>query len=122
MGVVLIESGRGLENFARAMLQQNPPPASATTDGPTSATHGQAAYWASSVQCNTSHLTEQDIKGSSLNFGCVYSTGTGTQLRVPTPYICMGSSHACAIVQLAVSRERCGKRASKPNGKNLYPS
>ena len=32
------------------------------------------------------------------------------------------SSHACAIVQVAVSRERCGKRASKPNGKNLYPS
>ena len=33
-----------------------------------------------------------------------------------------GSSHACAIVQVAVSREWCGKRASKPNGKNLYPS
>ena len=35
--------------------------------------------------------------------GCGYSTSTGTQLRVLAPYICMGSSHACAIVQVAVS-------------------
>ena len=27
--------------------------------------------------------------------GCVYSTGTGTQVRVPAPYICMGvDAHA----------------------------
>ena len=45
--------------------------------------------------------------------GCGYSTSTGTQLRVLAPYICMGSSHACAIVQVAVSRERCSKWASK---------
>ena len=34
--------------------------------------------------------------------GCGYCTGT--QVRVPAQYICMGSSHAYAIVQVAVSR------------------
>ena len=34
--------------------------------------------------------------------GCGYSTGTGTQVRVPAPYICMASNHACAVGQVHV--------------------
>ena len=48
------------------------------------------------------------LKMSSNNFlrkGCGYSSGTGTQVRVPALYIYMGSSHACAVVLVVISRE-----------------
>ena len=41
-----------------------------------------------------------------LLIGCGYSTGTGTQIRVPAPYSCMGISHACAIVSVAAACTR----------------
>ena len=51
--------------------------------------------------------------------GRFYSTGTGTQVRVPATYICicMGSSHTYAVMPVALSRERRYRWASKPNSK-----
>ena len=69
--------------------------------------------------CVLSYPFQSGFRSMEYIIGCGYSTDTGTQVRVLAPYVCTGSSHACAIVQVAVSRERCGKRASKPK---LYPS
>ena len=35
---------------------------------------------------------------------CDYSTGIGTQVGVPVPYICMGSSHMCSSTLQCISR------------------
>ena len=66
-------------------------------------------------------LTDNQCNVREKKKGCGYTTGTGTQVRVPAPYICMRSSHTCAIVLVALSRSQCHRRASTPNGKNLNP-
>ena len=51
---------------------------------------------------NSSALNCRLDSESVIDTGCGYSTGTGTQVRVPVPYIRMGNSHACAMGQVAV--------------------
>ena len=66
------------------------------------------------VKCNDIHYYKKCIK-----IGCGYSTGTGSVLA---PYICMASSHACAVGRVAISQKQSSRRTSKPNGKKLNPS
>ena len=51
------------------------------------------------------------LVGQHLQHQCRYP------VRVPAPYICMGSSHACAIVPVAISQEQSYRQVSKPKGK-----
>ena len=56
-------------------------------------------------------VLDSSLVGQHLQHQCRYP------VRVPAPYICMGSSHTYAAVPVAISREQRLTQVSKPKGK-----
>ena len=64
-------------------------------------------YTKHSLACTFTHNPTPFWKSNDK--GCGYSTSTRTsiQVRVPVTYICMGSSHSCAVVPVALTQKQC---------------